>query len=125
MIGNLGSLLKLSLGSVLSLWLVDVLVNLELAEEIFLHKRALVSWSDFAGLFLSEIPVALLAVAFSCTVARFFHRKPMEEGGADSLRYALRTGCASGDQHALGFGDWLTGLAGHPPSLEEGRGKAV
>ncbi len=90
MLGSPVSLGRMLVGSVVSLWLLDVLVNLELAEEFVLDDRAVVSWSDYVGLFLAEILAALLAVALSWTLARLIHGKAME--GAVPILSATHSG---------------------------------
>ncbi len=59
--GDLLLLLRLFLGALIALWVIDVLVNLELVRGFFLDHDALGSPQSFAGLLLGELQIAVAA----------------------------------------------------------------
>ena len=53
--------LRLFLGALVCLWVLDVLLNLGLLEAVLLHREALGRVRDFAGLLVGELQIAIVA----------------------------------------------------------------
>jgi len=64
----------LAISAQLALWSIDVLVNLGLAKRLVRPHELIGTPTDFAGLFLVDLQVALLATAVACLLATLLAR---------------------------------------------------